>query len=88
MWLPGDSVVKNSAVNEGGTGYVGLIPGLGRFPRGENGNPLQYSCLKNLMDRGAWGWGYITWGLKELDTTLMTEHAPRITNKSEHVVYM
>ena len=32
----------------------GLIPGLGRFPGAGNGNPLQYPCLKNLMDRGAW----------------------------------
>ena len=31
------------------------VPELGRFPGGENGNPLQYSCLKNSMDRGAWG---------------------------------
>ena len=31
-----------------------LIPGLGRFPGGGNGNPLQYSCLDNSMDRGAW----------------------------------
>ena len=34
-------------------GDLGLIPGLGRFPGGENGNPLQYSGLENLMDRGA-----------------------------------
>ena len=33
---------------------MGLIPGLGRSPGGGNGNPLQYSCLKNSMDRGAW----------------------------------
>ena len=35
-------------------GDVGLIPGLGRAPGEENGNPLQYSCLENSMDRGAW----------------------------------
>ena len=35
-------------------GDVGLIPGLGRFPGEGNGNPLQYSCLENPMDRGAW----------------------------------
>ena len=34
--------------------YLGLIPGLGRSPGGGNGNPLQYSCLENPMDRGAW----------------------------------
>ena len=33
---------------------MGLIPGLGRFPGGGRGNPLQYSCLENPMDRGAW----------------------------------
>ena len=33
---------------------LGLIPGLGRSPRGGNGNPLQYSCLENSMDREAW----------------------------------
>ena len=34
---------------------MGLIPGLGRFPGGGHGNTLQYSCLENPMDRGAWG---------------------------------
>ena len=37
-----------------GTSLKGLIPGLGRFPGGRNGTPLQYSCLENPMDRGAW----------------------------------
>ena len=36
------------------SGDLGLIPGLGRFPGEGNGNPLQYSCLENSMDRGAW----------------------------------
>ena len=54
MRFSGGSVIKNSAANEGGTGDVGLIPGLGRISRGGNGNPLQYSCLKNPMDRGGW----------------------------------
>ena len=36
------------------TGYECWIPGLGRFPGGDNGNPLQYSCLENSMDRGPW----------------------------------
>ena len=35
-------------------GDMGLIPGSGRFPGGGQGNPLQYSCLENPMDRGAW----------------------------------
>ena len=37
-----------------GKGAAGLIPGSGRSPREGNGNPLQYSCLRNPMDRGAW----------------------------------
>ena len=35
-------------------GDMGLIPGIGRLPGEENGNPLQYPCLENPMDRGAW----------------------------------
>ena len=44
-------MVKNPPAN---AGYAGLIPGSGRSPEGGNGNPLQYSCLGNPMDRGAW----------------------------------
>ena len=44
-------MVKNLSSNAGDTG---LIPGLGRAPGEGNGNPLQYSCLENSMDRGAW----------------------------------
>ena len=46
-----DSVVKNPPAN---AGDKGLIPGSGRFPGVGNGNPLQYSCLENSRDRGAW----------------------------------
>ena len=49
--FPGGSVVKNLPVN---AGDMGLIPGLERSPREGNGNPLQYSCLENPMDGGAW----------------------------------
>ena len=45
---------KGSACSTGDTGDVGSIPGSGRSPGGGNGNPLQYSWLKNLMDRGTW----------------------------------
>ena len=51
------SVVKNPPSNARNTGDVGeadLIPGLGRSPGRENGNPLQYSCQENPMGRGAW----------------------------------
>ena len=47
-------MVKNLLANAGGARDAGLIPGWGRFPRGENGNPLQYSCPENSMDRGVW----------------------------------
>ena len=47
-------VVKNSPANAGDVRDAGLIPELGRSPGGGNGNPLQYSCLENSMDRGAW----------------------------------
>ena len=47
-------VVKNPPVNAGDTGDICSIPGLGRSPGGGHGNPLQYSCLENPMDRGAW----------------------------------
>ena len=46
-------VVKNPLANAGDTRDVGSIPGSGRFPGGGHGNPLQYSCLENPMDRGA-----------------------------------
>ena len=44
-------MVKNLPAS---AGDVGLIPGSGRFPGEGNGNPLQYSCLENAMNRGAW----------------------------------
>ena len=49
-WFSG----KDSTCSAGDTGEPGLIPGLGRTPGGRHGNPFQYSCLENLMDRGAW----------------------------------
>ena len=47
-------VVKNLPANSGDVKDVGLIPGLGRSSGGGQGNPLQYSCLENPMDRGGW----------------------------------
>ena len=49
--FPGGSVVKNLPAN---AGDPSMIPGSGRSPGEENGKPLQYSCLGNPMDRGAW----------------------------------
>ena len=51
MGFPGGSEVKASACN---AGDLGSIPGSGRFPAEGNDNPLQYSCLENPMDGGAW----------------------------------
>ena len=65
MGFPGGAVVKNPPAN---ARDVGLIPGLGRCPGVGNGNPLQYSCLENSLDRGSWG-GSSPWGHKEMDTT-------------------
>ena len=47
-------VVKNPPANAGDVRDEGSVPGLGRPPRGGNGNPFQYSCQENPMDRGAW----------------------------------
>ena len=66
-------VVKNLPGNAGHTGNAGSIPGSRRFFGGGHGNPLQYSCLENLMDRGAW-WAAVH-GVTELDMTEATEHA-------------
>ena len=63
-------MVKNPPANAGDARDMDLIPGLGRYPGGGHGNPLQYSCLENSMDRETWQ--AIVHGVtKELD---MTEH--------------
>ena len=66
--FPGSAEGKNPSANAGDARDVGLIPGSGRSPGGGHGTPLQYSCLKISMDRGAW-WLYSSWGCKESDTT-------------------
>ena len=62
-WLSG----KESACN---AGDLGLIPGLGRYPGEGRGNPLQYSCLRNPMDRGAW-WAAVR-GIARVGHNLVT----------------
>ena len=47
-------MVKNLSANAGDAREEGSVPGLGRSPGAGNGNPLQYSCLENPMDRGIW----------------------------------
>ena len=65
--FPGASVVKSSPAN---VGEMSSISGSGRSPGGGKGNPLQYSCLENLMDRGAW-WVIVHGVTSELDITLL-----------------
>ena len=54
MDFPGGSVVKNPPAKKGAAADTGSVPGSGRSPGEGNGNPLQYSCLENPLDRGAW----------------------------------
>ena len=61
-------VLKNPPANVEDVGETGLIPGWGRSPGGGHGNPLQYSCLENSMDRGAWR-ATVHGGHEESDTT-------------------
>ena len=56
-------VVKNPLANAGDIKDTGSIPGWGRSPAGGHGNTLQYSCLENFMDRGAW-WTIVHWVAK------------------------
>ena len=73
MSIPSSSDGKESACNAGDQGSV---PGSGRSPGEGNGNPLQYSCLENSMDRGALWAPCSLWGLEELDMTeQLTAHA-------------
>ena len=70
-------MVKNLSANAGDARDAGSIPGSRRSPRQGHGNPLQYSCLENLMDRGAWqtivhGIAKSQTRLKRLSTQLQT----------------
>ena len=69
--FPGGAVVNNPPVN---ARDVDLIPGSGRSPGLGNGNTLQYSCLGNSLDRGAWG--ATVHGITELDTTESRQKEP------------
>ena len=70
--FPGCAVVKNLPANAGNAGDAGLILGQGRSPGVGNGKLLQYSCLENSMDRGAWQ--AIMWS-QRLRYDRATEHA-------------
>ena len=66
------ALVKNWPATAGDSRDAGSIPGSGRYPRGGNGNPLQYSCLEYSMDRGAWRATFQ--GVTKSQTGLSTAH--------------
>ena len=70
--FPGGASGKQPAGNAGVAGYPGSIPGSGRSPGGGHGNPLQYSCLENPTNRGAWQ-ATFHGVAKESDTTEHTD---------------
>ena len=71
LGFPGGAVVKNLPANAGDKRDAGSVPGLGRSPGGGHGNPLQYSCLENHMDRESW-WATVHGVAKSW--TRVTEH--------------
>ena len=75
------SVVKNPPNN---AGDADLIPGSGRSPGEGSGNPLQYPCLENPMDRGAW-WATSLWGCKKVSHNLVTKQQPVKLKKSDFI---
>ena len=78
LGFPGGAEVKNLPANAGDARDTGSIPGLGKSPRVGNGNPLQYSCLEDFMDRGAWwatGHG-VTESRTQLSTSLIVRRLP------------
>ena len=74
--FPHSSVGKDSVCN---AGDPGSIPGLGRFPGEGNGNPFQYSCLENSIDRG--DWQAIVHGVVRIGDDLVTKPPPFSGNK-------
>ena len=81
MGFPGGSDSKHSACT---VRDPGSIPGLERSPGEGNGNPLQYSCLENPMDREAWWATYSPWDRKEVD---MSERLS-MTTTTKHLIFV
>ena len=78
-------MVKNLPTSAGDVRDTGAIPALGRSPGGGHGNPLQYSCLENPRDRGAWRAAGLQGGT-ELDMTGATEHTHSKAMCSDRVI--
>ena len=83
MGFPNGAVLKNPPANAGDTRDVGSVSGSGRSLEGGNVNPLQYSCLGNPIDRGAWR--ATVHGVTESDTT---EHPHKLFGKFISHIYM
>ena len=67
---------------------MGSISGSGRSSKGGHGNPFQYSCLENPMDRGAWWATYSPWGCKEEDMTEATWQAlTPLQKEASHILF-
>ena len=81
--FPGGSEGKESTCNAGDSGS---IPGLGRSAGEGNGNPFQYSCLENPMDRRVWWATYSSWDHKELDTNEELTHTYTHTHTHTHTL--
>ena len=87
MGLPHGSTVKDSAATSAGdTADLSLIPGWGRSPGEGNGNPLQYSCLKNPLDKGAW-WATVH-GVTKSQTRLSMHTQMRVWIKSHSSLFL
>ena len=82
LGFPGSTVVKNPSTNAGDTRDLGSIPGSGRSPRGGHGNPFQYSCLENPMERRAGQ--AIVQGVAKSDMTEQLTHTCRYTHTHTH----
>ena len=80
LGFPDGSAGEESSCNAGDPRDAGSIPELGRFLGEENGNPLQFSCLENSMDRGAW-WATVH-GVAKSQTEQLSMHACLISHKA------
>ena len=78
--FPSGAVIKNLSAN---AGELGLIPGLGRSPGEENGNPFQYVCLENPMDRGTW-WATVHGVIKSWTQLSYWAHTHTYTHTHTH----